>query len=157
MRQLFWSCITYVLTNWVWLRDKIIVSAMTRPMAVQLHGYMNRWWFIPRTKWLPFAVRLHLIHRADRAPHCHDHPGTFRTIILRGWYVEYREQEGKWYTRMEGSTAIMPRGQFHTISEVSPNGCLTLVIAYGWAKNRGQWGFNRDGEFVNHEDYFEDR
>ena len=50
-----------------------------------------------QTPW--FSCMLHWIKRADPQPDLHDHPNTFLSIILRGWYEE----------------EIVPRGQDHRI------------------------------------------
>lgn len=67
--------------------DSIIKSATKRPFAT-LPGYMERSWFIPPTKYLPFDCRLHHILRSDLDRHLHDHPWDYTTIILRGGYWE---------------------------------------------------------------------
>ena len=113
--------------------------------------YMRRWWLFnpygghdPRLRtysWLPLSIRIHHILRPDSDRHLHDHPWDFRTVILQGWYVEQREG-GRYRTRVAGETAALGHGEYHRISEVSPDGVLTLFITYRY---RGTWGFLVDG------------
>lgn len=44
-------------------------------------------WLLQR---LGIAVRVHCIHTADLDRALHDHPWTFLSVVLRGWYVENR-------------------------------------------------------------------
>lgn len=150
MFNLFWAGIARLLFRWTWLTEKLILSALDRPHHKQLDDYMNRWWVLPRTKWLPFAIRLHLIKRADHGRHLHNHPGDFRTFVLRGWYVEKRG--GKYKTLNAGQTNFVPKEAYHEIAAVAENGVLTMVIEYGRWKGK-PWGFDVDGTHVDHEFY----
>lgn len=156
MSQFFWACIARLLFKWQWLRNRLILSAFNRPHKHQLGDYMGRWWLLPRSRWLPFAIRIHHIRRADMGDHPHNHPGTFRTFVLHGWYIEERRLgEHKYYPRYSGETALMPKDQYHRIVYVAKGGVTTLVIEYGhWGK---RWGFWKDGQHVDHEDYHEPR
>lgn len=153
---MFWKLIAKLL-QWKWLQEKLILSAMDRPHRLQLGDYMERWWLLPRTRWLPFALRIHYIKRPDYGRDLHNHPGTFRTIMLRGWYCEGRKDEtqfgGESYRVVKaGQTMLVKDTDFHMLCSVSRDGCLTLVIEYGFWKGK-KWGFEVDGEFVDHEDY----
>lgn len=155
MRQLFWACLARLLSRWTWLTERMIWSAFNRPHHLQLTGYMSRWWLLPRTRWLPFALRIHHIHREDRGADLHNHPGTFRTIVLRGWYIEQR-LDGLLYPRNAGDSALMPKKEFHKIVFVPRGGVVTLVIEWGFWKGKG-WGFLVDSEYVEHDDYHGNR
>lgn len=123
----------------------------------------------PRWSWLPFSVRIHHIARADYDEHCHDHPWDARTIILKGWYTEKRLLTGvdresvidnccsdmpplsydrskieasQHFGRTPGTTAKLGHGQYHSITEVGPNGAVTLFITW---KYKGAWGYLVDG------------
>ncbi|CAB4203506.1 hypothetical protein UFOVP1382_122 [uncultured Caudovirales phage] len=48
--------------------------------------YMDRW--VWQTRW--FTVRLHHIQRPDADVELHDHPWSFFSLILKGWYEEER-------------------------------------------------------------------
>ncbi len=49
-------------------------------------SYMARW--IWQTRW--FTIRIHHIKRADADVELHDHPWSFISLILKGWYEEER-------------------------------------------------------------------
>ena len=128
--------------------------------------YMERYWlFNPYPHgsdgagrrwgdWLP-SIRLHRILREDRDRHMHDHPWNARTFIMRGWYEELRCEviEGERLDhvvealriRKPGDTACLRFGEYHRITEVSPDGVWTLFVT--WRK-RGTWGFLVDGKKV---------
>lgn len=119
--------------------------------------YMGRWWlFNPypasggrkRWDWLP-SIRLHHICRADQDRHLHDHPWDARTIILRGFYVEER-QDGTKRVLCEGDTSPIKHGEYHRIERVSEGGVWTLFITWRY---RGTWGFLVDGHKVPHREY----
>lgn len=115
------------------------------------------WW----RQWLPSA-RIHCIMRPDQDRHLHDHPWNARTIVLRGWYDEerladmatrpatarYWHEKDEWvegFTRERGYTGRLLFGEYHRITDVSPDGVWTLFIT--WRK-RGTWGFLVDGKKV---------
>lgn len=119
----------------------------------RIDAFVGRW----------IACRLHHIVRPDRSRDFHTHPATFVSIVIRGWYFERRPdhpdqpaQDDEWsYTdtlRRAGSIALRRADDRHTIIEVSPGGCWTVVI---WFRKRGSWGFWRqhDGKFVDWRDY----
>ena len=148
MRKFFWGRAAAFFSSTL-VRDLIVKSAFKRPHHFQLVGYMSRWWLIPRMRWLPFAVRIHFIRREDKGEHPHNHPGSFRTFILSGWYVEQRG--AVYYNYHRGDSAFVRKDEFHHICHVSEKGCMTMVIEWGrWGKD---WGFTVDGEYVDHEDY----
>src|SRR3546814_2649634 len=49
--------------------------------------YMERWWVIPRNRWL--NVYLHRIRHDDDDRALHDHPWANVTLVLAGGYVEH--------------------------------------------------------------------
>lgn len=124
----------------------------------------------PRWSWLP-SIRVHHIMRADDDAHMHDHPWNARTIVLRGWYVEERplcmdatkgapnvvairhggrtEWRDEW-VRHDGYTGRVLFGQYHRISQVPPEGVLTLWFTWRY---RGTWGFLVDGKKVDYRTY----
>ncbi|MGH9931715.1 MAG: hypothetical protein ACREA9_21135 [Pyrinomonadaceae bacterium] len=128
-------------------------------------SYMKRWWVFnryrldngkPRFRWCPWSVRVHHILREDRERHIHDHPWNARTIILRGFYVEYRENaefesmtpsnpsnpEFEVKLRQAGDTATLGHNRYHCIRQVSDGGVYTLFISGPW---QGVWGFLVNG------------
>ena len=124
------------------------------PQITRLH--------IIKTPW--FAVCLHWINGPDPEAHLHDHPVTFLSLILRGWYTEHREKliSGVWvlsFPRHEYFNFIRARwGDTHKITNVSPGGCLTLVFM---GPKRRDWGFhvwkNNIDNWVLWKDYYAGR
>lgn len=164
IRRIFWRVIAFIASRRV-VADAIIRRAARTPYF-HLVGYMGRWWFFngyeagrddltdaERQAAKPFprlsSARVHHILREDRAQHLHDHPWDARTIILRGWYIECREN-GPARVLRRGDTATIRFGEFHHIERVSEGGVWTLFIVgrYG-----GKWGFNVDGKKVAPRDY----
>ncbi len=113
-----------------------------------------------KTPW--FSVKLHWIHKADPDRDLHDHPWSFRSLVLRGWYKELEckkpDLRGK---LIEGNSPISAnrytpvrerlvrwfnykdtRGA-HRITEVSPK-LLTLVLTGPKTKS---WGFYDEDTF----------
>ena len=157
-----------------YLADWLIRRAKKTPFS-HLDGYMNRWWlFNPYQdsngdkikqnwlmRWLP-SIRVHHILRADLDRHLHDHPWNARSIILKGWYIEEREDKAFFsfvfnapalerFRRSAGDTAKLKFGEYHRITEVSPGGVYTLFITFGY---QGTWGFKVDGKKVPWREYF---
>lgn len=156
---LFWPLVAFIVSRpAVWAR---LVARAARTPYFHLEGYMLRWWLFnpivttpdgtktPRYRWCPISIRIHHILRADKARHPHNHPGSFRTIVLDGWYDETRD-DGI-YTRHQGDTAVLEHGEFHHVNEVSAGGVWTLFIMWDW---RSTWGFRLDdGSVVPHQEY----
>lgn len=115
--------------------------------------YMARWWlFNPYDRsswmrWLP-SIRLHWIRRPDRDRHLHDHPWTFRTFILDGWYAEQREGLSHWH--FAGDTSKLKHGEFHRITAMPATGVWTLFVTY---RKRSTWGFLVNGGKVPYREY----
>lgn len=162
--SILWRAVAFVLSRKP-VADRIIARAQATPYF-HLPGYMDRWWFFngypadagdrsdaerqaaKRFPRLP-SIRVHHILREDLAKHLHDHPWNARTVILRGWYVERREDAPARVLR-QGDTAVIKFGEYHSIDQVSPGGVWTFFIVgrYG-----GKWGFNVDGVKVPPRDY----
>ena len=163
--------------SWVWRTiakiapkffDQIVAYGKKRPY-VNIIGddgvpYMDRWWLMPKFligkdakgdpypySWLPFVIRLHHIRRNDGDRALHDHPANYRTIILRGGYVEetiYGELE----QISAGETDFNKAETFHRIDFVPPGGVWTIFIM---GKRRNDWGFLTGGHKVGWKDYLE--
>jgi hypothetical protein len=120
---------------------------------VRLHIFKTPW----------FAICLHWINGPDAEPHLHDHPVSFLSIILRGWYRERRVQSGKTQTAKSLSywtfDGLPPRRRFnfirasredrHKIVEVAP-GTLTLALM---GPKVQEWGFHTPEGWVYWKDY----
>lgn len=166
----FWPLVARVVAT-PRIFDALQRRAAKRPYW-NLDGYMERWWLFNPIKttyvqddpalnttrvvksaqyrWCPVSVRMHHILRADLARDPHNHPGSFRTIIGRGWYFERRER-GPLVLRVRGDTSVLRHGEFHHVDQVSPDGVWTVFIMWNWQTS---WGFKlADGTIVNHRDY----
>jgi hypothetical protein len=134
-----------------------LIDRAKRTVYFHLVGYMNRWWLfngygedhIPKHPWLKRSGRVNHILRADADRHYHDHPFNVRTFILKGWYVEEREN-GDVYLRKAGDTATLKFGEYHRIIAVSSGGVWTLFVV---GPKIGEWGFKVDGKKVIWTDY----
>jgi hypothetical protein len=161
------------LSDWLWnpvawlvsripVANYLIKRAQHTPYF-HLEGYMDRWWlFNPYglDRSLPEAerhtpiypsfrsYRIHHILREDLARDMHNHPWPARTIILKGWYWEDRD-DGLHF-RTVGDTATLEPDTFHNITQVSPGGVWTLFITGPYEKD---WGFMTKDGFVPHEEY----
>ncbi len=138
--------------NWIW---HLIARLLARPAPLRwlrrwarvtertpnIDGYMDRLTLIPFDWWPLPHVRLHCIRRPDDDRVLHDHPGDYRTIVLRGAY-SYVDIFGKTYWRVPGDTACERAETFHRITQVihAPfdEGVWTLFILY---RRRHRWGF----------------
>lgn len=132
---MFWKLVSRVLRKpavLAWLK-----AHGERHPYTHLDGYMRRYWLVPESWGLPFAVRLHHILREDRDSVLHDHPFDFRTILLEGYYVE-ETVFGDLVFRPQGSTRKMSAETFHRIHSVSDGGVWTLFIT---TRRRIHWGF----------------
>lgn len=93
-----------------------------------------------QTPW--FSVMLHWIVRPDPQPDMHDHPVSFLSIPIRGWYLEEVPGDGDWegwrMRRAHIGPGIKRATDQHRIVVVSPGGCLTLVFAGPVTRS---WGF----------------
>lgn len=159
MTEFFWRAVARIIA-----RPAVLQALYRRAEKTpyfHLKGYMNRWWlFNPivtapdgtkqaKYNWLPVSARMHQILRADTARDPHNHPGSFRTLIGKGWYLEDRD-DGTHF-REEGDTSVLLNGEFHHVDQVSPGGVWTIFIMWGWT---GKWGFRLpDGSVVPHQDY----
>lgn len=87
--------------------------------------------FLLHTPW--FSVMMHWL-KPDPQPDMHDHPVTFLSLILRGFYVEQIATGGlqkcRWWNFKRATDA-------HRIVWTAPN-TLTLVIT---GPRRREWGF----------------
>ena len=89
-----------------------------------------------KTPW--FAVMLHWIKGPDPAPDPHDHPVSFLSLTVRGWYAENLfDQLGALYSVRFGPLRWTPAYQMHRITLTKP-GTLTLVVC-GPVSRR--WGY----------------
>ncbi len=160
MRRMYRSGSRYSLWRWT---DVTLDGAL----------YLRRLHLI-QTPW--FAIMLHWILRPDPQPDLHDHPVTFLSLVLRGWYREWvpapawfpsaplrvlRNQgsavrytvTGWWQRREVTRWRLFRPTDRHRICDVSPGGCVTLCFA---GPVRRSWGFWTSGGFVEWREYGKD-
>jgi len=147
-----------------WLARLIIWQAKKTPYTHLEHAdgtlYMGRWWLF-QTRWL--SCRVHHIASADYDRHFHDHPFSFVSVLLHGWYVEKRpvaidpcffgdedSEEAFEARRTAGSIALRRTTDRHLISEVNPGGTWTLVFL---SPRRQWWGFYTPAGKIHWRDY----
>lgn len=162
-----WNLIAFTLARSPRLVDWLIQRAQRTPYShiPSRDGrgtYMYRWWlFNPygkdaagneqpaRWSWLP-SIRIHHIRLPDVDRHLHDHPWNARTIVLRGFYHERREDCPHEILRIPGDTARLLFGEYHRITRVSDGGVITCFFTW---KYRGDWGFKVNGKKVSWREY----
>jgi len=110
--------------------------------------YLRRLHLI-QTPW--FAIMLHWIVRPDPQPDTHDHPVSFLSIMLRGWYWECvsggRGEPGlcvfrRWFNFKRATDR-------HRIVATSPS-CVSLVFAGPVVRS---WGFHTARGWVPWREY----
>lgn len=99
-----------------------------------------------KTPW--FAICLHWINKADPEPYQHDHPVSFVSFILRGFYVEKRGSRivGRAFVNVLRANS---KDQ-HTIIYARRG---TLTLCFMGPKTR-EWGFHTDDGWVMWKDYY---
>lgn len=108
--------------------------------------YMGRWRLVDEggyegkvggTEW---SARLHHIVRPDHDRDLHNHPFSYRTYVVKGWYEElYLDPQGiKRHRRISAGETQYSAGTFHRITKVSPGGVWTVFVM---DENMGDWGF----------------
>lgn len=142
---------------------------------------MDRWYLISPALRLPFAIRLHHIKLADGPRLPHNHPYTFYSFVLFGWYMEEKQHLNSGQATTNAllkslNDDVMPdsilerrppryvrhkpfevheirREEYHRITEVSADGVWTLIVHPRKPKDY-QWGFlDTDGAHVDRHDY----
>lgn len=103
--------------------------------------YLVRWRIV-QTPWA--ALYLHHIILDDVGRPYHDHPWSFASLVLRGWYTEdwkASEEAGPIRKRWRrGTIHRMRLSEYHGITAVAPS-TWTLVFA---GPRRQVWGFLTD-------------
>lgn len=134
---------------------------------IPIGTYMNRWYLIPPQWNLPICVRLQHIRKPDLSRQPHNHPYAFKSIVLRGFYVE----EQVVYVpdvEADGTVGSLPvtevyhhpfklytieRQRYHRIIEMPTCGVWTLIFHPRKPKEY-DWGFlGEDGKHIDHDHY----
>jgi hypothetical protein len=115
-------------------------------------GYITRLHLL-MTPW--FAICLHWISTPDKEPWLHDHPVSFLSFILRGWYVEVREHDlpfarsreikvRRWFNSF--------RASFYDRHRIILTQKRTLTLCFMGPKVR-TWGFHTDEGWIDWKTY----
>lgn len=133
----------------------------------QIGTYMNRWYIIPPAWGLPICVRLQHIKRADGERIPHNHPYAFKSIVLKGWYLEEQVMD---FCELAPSHEMMAfefkpvyhhpfkvfqieQKRYHRLIEMSKGGVWTLI----WHPRKAEesaWGYlDVDGQHIPHDEY----
>lgn len=111
---------------------------------------------IIQTPW--FGVYVHDIYEPDADRHPHNHPWSFISIVLRGYYTErlypepLKDLNDSYLLRrtyMRWSWHKMGRSSAHRIIHASP-GLKTLILV---GPRRSNWGFFTDKGYVPWQQY----
>ena len=109
-------------------------------------GYITRL-HIFKTPW--FALVMHWINGPDPEPDPHDHPVTFFSLILRGWYVEERGLLAVPRTYIHIWYNFIRATDIHRIVYVHPK---TITLCFMGPKVR-EWGFWPKGVWTYWKEY----
>lgn len=155
-----------------------VIDVCGEPKGHLLDGlgdpYMYRWHLVRRNtragKLLQFftgygEARLHCICQSDHDRNMHNHPSDYRTVILRGGYVEHRlDGFDDWpggrglttvHWRQPGDTVKADTVTFHRIARLLGGPSWSLFFLK--AGNAGDWGFDVDGAYVPAKEYLRAR
>ncbi len=99
--------------------------------------YLLRWWLIPRNRW--FNVYLHNMLRDDDPRALHDHPWWNVSIVLKGGYLEWRQDANvRW--RGPGSVVFRRATTAHRLT-LGSSGAPSWSLFITGPKVR-EWGFH---------------
>lgn len=111
-------------------------------------------WLLQR---FDIAIRIHEILRSDRGRDPHDHPWPYLTIILKGYYVEYRfndECEIKSAKKHGPGSVLFRRAHDLHLLIVDPGKTCTTLFIMG--PKCQEWGFRKpDGRKIHWTEYTE--
>jgi hypothetical protein len=97
----------------------------------------------------PFPAVLHRFSEPDMGPP-HDHPWSFRSIVLHGGYVEqvFQLDGTSELVRHEvGDSFHIPAGHIHRIVELPAGECWTLILPGQHERKSGFYDFRPDGTY----------
>lgn len=93
------------LRKWLTGKPHFIIGGEDNP-------YLLRWFVIPRNSFI--NIYLHKFLRSDDDRALHDHPWWFASLILKGGYIEHRE-DGSQRHRGTGSLALRRPNTLHRV------------------------------------------
>jgi len=111
--------------------------------------YLERYYlFLKDRKTFPFNIFLHKFLKSD-SEDLHDHPWSYRSIVLAGGYWEHTNNGKKW--RGPLSYKYASAKSLHRI-ELDKNNpyCWTLFIP---GKKVREWGFITGKDWIHNEEY----
>jgi len=124
--------------------------------------YLERYYiFLKERSWFPFNVFIHKFLKSD-PDDVHDHPWPYATLILKGGYYEWIPQfdaQGRKIAEMAvwrgpGSFRTCSANSYHRI-ELDPDiECWTMFMP---GPHKREWGFLVNNQWVQHEQYLEDK
>lgn len=107
-----------------------------------------RRWELLKTKW--FSIWIHGIYESDQDLHLHNHPWDFKSIVLKGSYIELTEKGFVWQTPMKFNSR---NGEnFHKIYKLLTPVVYTLFFV---TPIKREWGYRVNSEFITHDKYRE--
>ncbi len=105
-----------------------------------------RRWEILKTPW--FSIWLHGIYAADKDLHLHNHPWDFKSIVIKGSYIE--ETENGPVKQYPGKFNSRDGNSFHKIKSLMSSAVYTLFFV---GKQKREWGYKVNGSFIDNETY----
>jgi hypothetical protein len=107
-----------------------------------------RRWQLLKTRW--FSIYIHGIYEADQDKHLHNHPWDYKSIVLKGSYIE-ETQTG--LNNLKPGTYTSRNGKdYHKIKKLLTNSVYTLFIV---TPVKREWGYLVDNYWMHHEVYRE--
>lgn len=101
-------------------------------------------------------LRLHLFHRGDADPDCHDHPADFITFPLVSYVEQYLDASGAAQERVVKAFRFHHRRAEFAHRVVGPVGDARGQIAtiVWWGRKRREWGFHTVRGWMAWREYF---
>jgi len=124
--------------------------------------YLERYYLFSKNRRnFPFNIFLHKFLKGD-PDDVHDHPWPYATFILWGGYYEwtpYFNESGKMVNEVRkwrgpGHFRTCAANSYHRIELKPGKTCWTLFMP---GKPKRDWGFLVNDEWVQHQQYFENR
>jgi len=124
--------------------------------------YLERYYiFLKERSWFPFNVFIHKFLKSD-PDDVHDHPWPYATLILKGGYFEWIPQFDSQGRKIAEMCAWRGPGHFRTCGansyhriELDPAvECWTMFMP---GPHKREWGFLVNNQWVQHEQYLEDK
>ena len=111
--------------------------------------YLSRY-VVERFNWL--STYIHQFHISDY-PVPHDHPWSFLSIVLKGYYIEHFV-DGTFEIRKAGSIRFRQAKEFHWIEVPAGMEGKVWTLFFGFKRKR-EWGFLTKDGWVDHVTYEE--